>query len=325
MKFLVTGAGGFIGSHVVELLLDEGHEVRALARYNGRNDIGHLRSVPAALRGGLEVRLGDVTDPFLMLELVEDCDVVLHLAALIGIPYSYVAPASYAAVNVTGTLNVLEACRRAGTRRVVVTSTSEVYGTAIYTPIDETHPLQGQSPYSASKIAADKFAESYSRSFGLPVVVLRPFNTYGPRQSARALIPTVLTQALKGADRIELGNLTPRRDLTFVADMARAFLQAATVPGIEGETIHCGQGAAVSVADIAQMCLRIAGSTARVVSVGERVRPEKSEVELLLCEPEKAARLLGWRPQTSLEDGLRQTAGYIRANLDAFTSGGYVL
>src|SRR4051794_40884224 len=223
-RILITGAGGFIGSHVTELLLREGHQVRALVRYNGRGDIGRLRHVPPNLRAGLGVQLGDITHTFLVRELVLGCDVVLHLAALIGIPYSYIAPASYLATNAGGTLNVLEACRQGEISRVVVTSTSEVYGTALYTPIDEAHPLQGQSPYSASKIAADMLAEAYYRSFDLPVVTLRPFNTYGPRQSARAVIPTVLGQALKGAKEIELGNLTPRRDLTFVTDTARAFV-----------------------------------------------------------------------------------------------------
>jgi NAD dependent epimerase/dehydratase len=324
-RFLITGASGFIGSHVTELLLREGHQVRALARYNGRGDIGHLRQLPQDLRAGLEVRLGDVTDPFLVRELVAGCDIVLHLAALIGIPYSYIAPASYLAVNAGGTLNVLEACRRAGTSRLVVTSTSEVYGTALYAPIDEAHPLQGQSPYSASKIAADKLAESYYRSFDLPVVTLRPFNTYGPRQSARAVIPTVLTQAFKGAKEVELGNLTPERDLTFVRDTARAFVLAATTSGIEGETIHFGQGRAISMGELAQMCLEAADRTARLVSVKQRSRPEKSEVGLLLSDSGKAKKLLGWSPEVSLADGLRATAEYVSSHLDDYDTGGYVV
>jgi len=324
-RILITGAGGFIGSHVTELLLRERHRVRALARYNGRGEIGHLRHVPQNLRAGLEVRLGDITDPFLVRDLVAGCDIVLHLAALIGIPYSYIAPASYLAVNAGGTLNILEACRQAGTSRVVVTSTSEVYGTALYTPIDEAHPLQGQSPYSASKIAADKLAEAYYRSFDLPVVTLRPFNTYGPRQSARAVIPAVLTQAFKGAKQVELGNLTPQRDLTFVRDTARAFVLAATASGIEGETIHFGQGGAISVGELAQMCLEAAGRTARLVSVEQRSRPEKSEVGLLVSDSGKAKRLLGWSPEVSLADGLRATAEYVRTHLDDYDAGGYVV
>jgi NAD dependent epimerase/dehydratase len=322
---LITGAGGFIGSHVTELLLREGHQVRALARYNGRGDIGHLRHIPENLRVGLEVRLGDVTDPFLVRDLVAGCDIVLHLAALIGIPYSYVAPASYLATNAGGTLNVLEACRQAKTSRVIVTSTSEVYGTALYRPIDEKHPLQGQSPYSASKIAADKLAEAYYRSFDLPVVTLRPFNTYGPRQSARAVIPTVLAQAFKGAKEIKLGNLTPQRDLTFVTDTARAFVLAATASGIEGETIHFGQGSAISVRELAELCLEAAGRTATITSVANRSRPKKSEVGLLVSDSSKAKKLLGWRPEVALADGLRAIAEYVHAHLDYYDAGGYVI
>ena len=324
-RILVTGAGGFIGSHVTELLLQGGHRVRALVRYNGRGDIGHLRHIPENLSVSLEVRLGDVTDPFLVRDLVAGCDIVLHLAALIGIPYSYIAPSSYLATNAQGTLNVLEACRQAKTPRVIVTSTSEVYGTALYTPIDERHPLQGQSPYSASKIAADKLAEAYYCSFDLPVVTLRPFNTYGPRQSARAVIPTVLAQAFKGAEKIELGNLAPQRDLTFVTDTARAFVLAATASGIEGETIHFGRGSAVSVRELAELCLRVAGRTATLASVEQRSRPEKSEVGLLVSDSSKAKELLGWAPEVALTDGLRATAEYVRAHLDYYDAGGYVI
>ena len=324
-RILITGAGGFIGSHVTELLLREGHRIRALARYNGRGDIGHLRYIPENLSASLEVRLGDITDPFFIRELVADCDIVLHLAALIGIPYSYIAPLSYLATNAGGTLNLLEACRQAKTARVVVTSTSEVYGTALYTPIDERHPLQGQSPYSASKIAADKLAEAYYRSFDLPVVTLRPFNTYGPRQSARAVIPTVLAQAFQGAKEIQLGNLAPQRDLTFVTDTARAFVLAVTASGIEGETIHFGQGSAISIQELAELCLQAAGRTARLVSVGQRSRPEKSEVGLLLSDSSKARKLLGWSPEVTLSDGLRATAEYVRAHLDHYNAEGYVV
>ena len=322
---LITGAGGFIGSHVTELLLREGHRVRALARYNGRGDIGHLRYIPKNLCSNLEVRLGDITDPFLMRDLVAGCDIVFHLAALIGIPYSYIAPASYLATNAGGSLNLLEACRQAKTPRVIVTSTSEVYGTALYIPIDENHPLKGQSPYSASKIAADKLAEAYYRSFDLPVVTLRPFNTYGPRQSARAVIPTVLAQAFKGAKKIELGNLAPQRDLTFVTDTARAFVLAVTASGIEGETIHFGQGSAISVQELAELCVQAAGRTARVVSVEQRSRPEKSEVGLLLSDSSKAKKLLGWSPEVTLLDGLRATAEYVRAHLNHYDAGGYIV
>jgi len=322
---LITGAGGFIGSHVTELMLREGHQVRALARYNGRGDIGHLRHVPQELCTRLEVRPGDVTDPFLVRDLVAGCDIVMHLAALIGIPYSYIAAATYLATNVGGTLNLLEACRQAKTSRIVITSTSEVYGTAVYTPIDEKHPLQGQSPYAASKIAADKFAEAYHRSFDLPVVTLRPFNTYGPRQSARAVIPTVLAQAFKGATEIKLGNLTPQRDLTFVTDTARAFVLAATASGIDGETIHFGQGSAISVRELAELCLEAAGRRATLMSVEHRSRPEKSEVGLLVSDSSKAKELLGWCPEIGLVDGLRATAQYVRAHMEAYDTEGYAI
>jgi NAD dependent epimerase/dehydratase len=323
LQFLVTGSGGFIGSHVAELLLREGHYVRALARYNGRNDIGHLREMPESMRERLDIKLGDVTDPFLVSDLVEGCDVVLHLAALIGIPYSYAAPASYVAANISGTLNVLEACRRAKTPRVVVTSTSEVYGTALYAPIDECHPLQGQSPYSASKIAADKLADAYFRCFDLPVVILRPFNTFGPRQSARAVIPTILMQMLSGANEIELGSLTPKRDFTFVSDTARAFLLSATVKSIEGEIIHIGQGVALTIGELASLCLNVTGSRAKIVSAERRRRPAKSEVELLLCNSAKAQKLLAWKPEVPLKQGLAITAEYIRRNLGTYSVNDY--
>lgn len=325
MTVLVTGAGGFIGSHVTEALLRRGYTVHALVHYNGRGSWGHLEELRSDLQDRLHVHLGDVTDPYFIRELIAGCEIVFHLAALIGIPYSYHAPASYVATNTCGTLNILEASRQTGVRRVIVTSTSEVYGTARYTPIDEAHPLQAQSPYAASKIAADKLAESYFSSYDLPVVVLRPFNTYGPRQSARAVIPTVLTQALAGAEEIYLGNLEPQRDLTFVEDTAQAFLLAAETPNIEGDTIHFGRGKAVTVAELAQQCLDTIGSQARIVSVASRQRPEKSEVGVLLCDAAKARRLLGWTPQVSLDEGLHRTADYIRSNADRYRSKDYVV
>ena len=266
-----------------------------------------------------------MTDAFFVNEICRGMDAVCHLAALIGIPYSYVAPASYVDANVRGTLNILEAAKSHRTKRVIVTSTSEVYGTALYTPIDEAHPLQGQSPYSASKIGADKMAEAYHRSFEVPVVTLRPFNTYGPRQSARAVIPTVLSQALSGADCIRLGSLDPERDLTFVTDTAEAFALALEKPGIEGETIHFGQGNAISVGDLAQLCLKVTGSRATIEQDAARVRPAKSEVGLLLCNADKARKLLGWEPKVTLEDGLARAAGYIRENLAAFKAGTFLV
>jgi NAD dependent epimerase/dehydratase len=318
MRVLVTGAGGFIGSHVVELLVRDGHQVRALVRYNSRNSWGHLGDTCPEILSEVDVRLGDVRDAGRMRELVRGCDAVLHLAALIGIPYSYAAPASYVQTNIEGTLNILEASREVGVARIIVTSTSEVYGSAHTTPMLESHPLQAQSPYAATKIGADKLAESYARSFGLPVVILRPFNTYGPRQSARAIIPTILTQALAGAREIRLGNLSPRRDLTFVEDTARAFLLAMRAPGIEGHTIHFGQGTAISIGDLAALCLDVVGSDAQVVAEPRRVRADGSEVETLLCNAGLARQELGWEPTIPLREGLERTAAYIKQHLDEY-------
>lgn len=325
MKILVTGAGGFIGSHLVERLVSVGHEVRALVRYNGRGDQGHLKTLPKELGNSLEVVAGDITDASHMRRLVNGCNAVCHLAALIGIPYSYEAPRSYVDTNILGTLNILEACRDANTSRVVITSTSEVYGTARYAPIDEAHPLQGQSPYSASKIGADKLAESFFNSFDLPVVTLRPFNTFGPRQSARAIIPTVLTQAISGATEIHLGSLDPQRDLTFVSDTAEGFRLAVETPGIEGQTIHFGSGKAVTIGDLAQRCLAVVGSSAKIVSSNDRIRPAKSEVGLLLCNPEKAKSLLGWQPEVTLDEGLARTADYLRRHLAEYDPHRYMV
>ncbi|HMF50125.1 MAG TPA: GDP-mannose 4,6-dehydratase [Candidatus Saccharimonadales bacterium] len=325
IKVLVTGAGGFIGSHLVDLLLKKGYLVRALVRYNSHAGWGHLDEIDHDRREQLEVCLGDVTDPYLIRDLVAGCEIVFHLAALIGIPYSYQAPSSYVATNVGGTLNILEACRQARSRRVIVTSTSEVYGTARYTPIDESHPLQAQSPYAATKIAADKLAEAYFCSYDLPVVTLRPFNTYGPRQSARAVIPTVLAQALAGAKEIRLGNLHPERDLTYVEDTARAFFLAGETPGLEGQTIHFGHGKSISIGELARRCLDVIGSDARVVGADERQRPEKSEVNLLLCDASKAKALLAWEPQVSLDEGLGRTADYMRVHLKKYQNRNYVV
>ncbi len=325
MIVAITGAGGFIGSHIVEALLRDKHKVRALVRYNGRGRRGHLDSLKPELRDEIEIVAGDVCDPYIVRDLVAECEIVIHLAALIGIPYSYHAPSSYVTTNIMGTLNILEACRQAKVQRLIVTSTSEVYGTARYKPIDEAHPLQGQSPYSASKIAADKLAESYFCSFDLPVVILRPFNTYGPRQSARAVIPTIITQALKGDREIRLGNLETRRDLTFIEDTARAFVLAAQAPNINGETIHFGQGQDISIGELARRCLEIVGSDAEIVSVSERQRPEKSEVGVLLCDPSRARLLLGWEPEVKLDEGLQRTVAYLREHLKQYRSEEYIL
>jgi NAD dependent epimerase/dehydratase len=314
----VTGAGGFVGSHVVEQLLVKGRKVRALVHYNGAGRRGFLDELNTTSRGRLEIAAGDVRDPYQMARMVQGCDIVLHLAALIAIPYSYSATMSYVETNVQGTLNILEACRRQGVKRLVITSTSEVYGTAQRVPMTETHPLQAQSPYAATKIAADQLALSYCRVYGLPVVVLRPFNTYGPRQSARAILPTILSQILSGQKMITLGNLTPRRDLTYVTDTARAFLAAMERKGIDGETIHFGQGSAVSVQDLVDVCCRTLKKRCRVVTSNRRVRPMKGEVDLLLCDPSKARDHLGWEPRISLEEGIRRTAMYIKENSAAY-------
>lgn len=318
MTVLVTGAGGFIGSHLVELLLSRNKKVRVLVRYNSRGNLGELENLDKNLLAQLEIEYGDITDPHLMRKLVRGCDVVFHLAALISIPYSYQAPDSYIKSNLEGTLNILQSCVESGVTRLIVTSTSEVYGTALYTPMDEAHPLRAQSPYAASKIAADKLAEAFFCSYNLPIVILRPFNTYGPRQSTRAVIPAIMIQALSGAKEIQLGNLYPMRDLTFVEDTARAFLNAAETPGIEGETIHFGQGKGISIADLGELCLQVLESPGRLIVDEKKQRPTQSEVELLLCDSSKARRLINWQPQISLHEGLKRTADYLRANIDRY-------
>lgn len=322
-KILVTGAGGFIGSHVVESLLLRGEKVRALFHYNGAGRRGHLDNLRARRPKNLEIHAGDVTDVFQMHKLIEGCSHVLHLAALIGIPYSYEAAAAYVATNIYGTLNILEACRRHGVQRVIITSTSEVYGTAQRIPMDETHPLNAQSPYAATKIAADQLALSYHRSHGLPVVLLRPFNTYGPRQSARAVLPTILAQILAGQSIVRVGNLAPQRDLTFVTDTAKAFIAALQQPGLDGQTIHFGQGVAVSVRDLVQRSLVVLNRRARVVSIQARNRPPNSEVGLLLCDASRARTNLGWNPEVSLETGIQRTAAYIKEHLHDYWPGEY--
>ncbi len=324
MKILVTGAGGFIGSHLVERLVGEGAKVRALVHYNSRNDWGNLELLPKETLAEVEVVTGDIADPFCVANAVRGCKVVYHLSSLIAIPYSYVAPQSYVTTNVLGAVNVMQACREAGVERVVHTSTSECYGTAQYVPIDEKHPLQGQSPYSASKVGADMIAESYWRSFGLPVAIIRPFNTYGPRQSARAVIPTIIGQALKGGD-VRLGSLTPTRDLNFVSDTVDGFVRVANSPEAVGQVINCGSGREITIGDLAALILRLIGSDSRIVCEEQRVRPEKSEVERLLCNADKALALAGWRPQVPLEEGLRRTIEWFREHLDRYKTSIYNL
>jgi NAD dependent epimerase/dehydratase len=316
-RVLVTGAGGFIGSHVVERLVELGARVRALVRYNSRNDWGLLELLPAAIKNEIQVVLGDLTDPHSTTRLVQGCRILFHLAALIAIPYSYIAPACYVATNCGGTVNLLEAARQHGVERFVHTSTSETYGTAQYTPIDEAHPLRGQSPYAASKIGADKLAESYYLSFALPLVTLRPFNTYGPRQSARAIIPTIISQGLSGKV-IRLGRLTPIRDLTFVSDIVEGFIKGAECSQAIGEVINLGSGRSITIGALAQQIINLLGNDKEILSEEQRVRPEASEVMELVCNYGKAQQLLGWVPRVSLEEGLGQTIAYIRDHLDLY-------
>lgn len=322
-RVLVTGAGGFIGSHLCELLVRRGAKVRALVHYNSRDDRGHLEALDPAVADAIEVRALDVVDPFAMLDCVSGCSVVFHLAALIGIPYSYAAPSSYLETNVRGTLNVLEAARRSGVRRVVHTSTSEVYGTARATPMDESHPLAGQSPYAASKIAADHFVESYRRSFDLPVATLRPFNTYGPRQSARAIIPTIAAQAVLGDGAIRLGRLDPVRDFTYVTDTARAFVAVAECDAAVGQVVHSGSGVGIAIGDLARRIQALAGSSAPVEHDGDRDRPAASEVFELIASTERIRRLTGWQPEVDLDAGLKRVVAYVREHPERFRPGVY--
>jgi NAD dependent epimerase/dehydratase len=313
-RVLVTGAAGFIGSHLVERLVREGFAVRAFVHYNSSNYWAHLEKLPPEILEQVEVIAGDLADGFMVDHAVEGCALVFHLGALIGIPYSYLAPTAYVATNITGTVNVLQACRRHGVRRLMHTSTSEVYGTAQYVPIDERHPLVGQSPYSASKIAADQLADSYWRSFRTPVVVVRPFNTYGPRQSARAVIPTIIAQALRSTD-IKLGATDTVRDLTYVEDTAAGFLAAARADKVEGEVINLGTGDAVTIADLVTSVSKILEKPLRVVTDPARVRPAASEVGRLISNNTKARTLLGWTPRIGLDEGLKKTVEAIAASI----------
>lgn len=309
---LVTGADGFIGSHLVERLVAEGARVRAFCIYNSRGSAGWLDEVDPATRAAIDIRLGDIRDARFVERATEGIEVVFHLAALIAIPYSYSAVESFVDTNIRGTMHVLEAAGRAGVRRIIQTSTSEVYGTPETLPIREGHPLRAQSPYAASKVAADQLALAYHRSFGAPVVVLRPFNTYGPRQSERAVLPTMLRQLLAGRSEIRLGRLDPRRDLTYVGDTVDGFVRAAVVDGIEGDTIQLGTGRAESIGELFELACRLLGVDARVVEDPARLRPDGSEVLVLQSNPAHAAETLGWQARTSLEDGLTATIAWLR-------------
>lgn len=303
---LVTGADGFIGSHLTETLVRQGHKVRAFVYYNSFNSWGWLDTLDKAIQDELEIFAGDIRDPFAVHKAVEGCSVIFHLAALIAIPYSYQAPAAYVETNVTGTLNMLQAARTWGVEKVVHTSTSEVYGTAKYVPMNEDHPLQAQSPYAATKIAADQLALSFHRSFGLPVAVIRPFNTYGPRQSARAVIPTIIAQIAAGKEKIKLGALEPTRDLNYVKDTVSGFMAVAVSDKAVGEVINIGSNYEISIGDLAELIAEVMGRQVIIETEAERLRPAKSEVERLWADNRKARRLLGWEPAYAGLEGLRR-------------------
>jgi NAD dependent epimerase/dehydratase len=321
---LVTGAGGFIGSHVCERMVADDWDVRAFVRYTSHDQAGALVHADPAAREAIEIVTGDLRDASAVRRAMTGVDVVLHLGAIIAIPYSYRSPVEVVETNVLGSLAVFEAARDLGVERVVHTSTSEVYGTAVTEAITEAHPLQGQSPYSASKIGADKLAEAYSRSFDLPVVTLRPFNTYGPRQSPRAVIPTILMQALKGTE-VRLGSLAPTRDFTYVTDTAAAFALAATAKDVDGEVIHLGTGREVSIGDVVGIVEQVLGVSLDVVQEDARLRPERSEVMRLLSDPSNARQQLGWEPEVSLEDGIRATAQWLERAADWFALESYAV
>jgi dTDP-glucose 4,6-dehydratase len=330
-KILITGADGFIGSHLTEALVRAGHKVRAFVLYNSFNSWGWLDHCSPDVKGQFEVFPGDIRDPHGVKEAMKGCDAVLHLAALIGIPYSYHSPDTYVDTNIKGTLNILQAARDLGVKRVIHTSTSEVYGTARFVPITEDHPLQGQSPYSATKIGADQLALSFHSSFGLPITILRPFNTYGPRQSARAVIPTIITQILKSKKEISLGSIHPTRDLNYVKDTVDGFIKALVAPGIEGEVINLGSGFEISIGNLAHMIAELLGRKIAIKESSERVRPADSEVERLLADNQKAKELLKWSPKNiglaGLSQGLAQTIEWFRNsdNLKKYPSDHYVV
>lgn len=317
-KVLVTGADGFIGSHLTERLLEAGYDVKAFAYYNSFNNWGWLDSLPADKLKEIEVFTGDIRDPNGVRHAMSDVDGVFHLAALIAIPFSYHSPDSYVDTNIKGTLNVLQAARDLNLERVLVTSTSEVYGTAQYVPIDEKHPYQGQSPYSATKIGADRLAESFYRSFELPVSIVRPFNTFGPRQSARAVIPTIISQLLAGKEEIKLGSLTPTRDFNYVKDTANGFLAIAQSDKTIGEEINIATQQEISIGDLAKEIIAQINPNARIICDEERLRPEKSEVNRLLGSNEKIKKLTDWKPQYTFAEGIRETISWIGEHMEAY-------
>lgn len=318
MKLLITGSEGFIGSHLTEELVKRGYQVKAFVYYNSFNNWGWLDTLPEDIIQNVEVFQGDIRDPNGVCEAMKNVDAVFHLAALIAIPFSYHSPDTYVDTNIKGTLNVLQAARKLETKRTFITSTSEVYGTAKYVPIDEKHPFQGQSPYSATKIGADRLAESFSRSFHLPVTIVRPFNTYGPRQSARAVIPTIATQLLAGYEEIKLGSLTPTRDFNYVKDTVNGFISIFESEKTIGEEINIASQKEISIGQLAQELIDQINPKARIICEEERVRPQDSEVNRLLGSNEKIFRLTDWRPQYSLTDGLQNTIQFLKDNLDKY-------
>lgn len=317
-KILVTGADGFIGSHLVEALLKDGHKVKAFAYYNSFNSWGWLDSLPKKVLNEIEIFTGDIRDPNGVREAMKGIDEVHHLAALIAIPFSYHSPDSYVDTNIKGTLNVLQAGRDLDTSRILITSTSEVYGTAQYVPIDEKHPYQGQSPYSATKIGADRMAESFYRSFDMPITIVRPFNTYGPRQSGRAVIPTIITQLLSGKEEIKLGSLTPTRDFNYVKDTVQGFIEIAKELNTIGEEINIATQKEISIGELAQEMINQINPNAKIICEEERLRPEKSEVNRLLGSNEKVKRMTSWESKYNLEQGLAETIEWIKNNLDKY-------
>lgn len=319
---LVTGAGGFIGSHLAEKLVSLGARTRALIHYNSSDSWGWLDYIPH--KKNVEVVMGDIGDIDTVQEAMKGAEIVFHLAALIAIPYSYRAPASYVRTNVEGTLNILRAAKNKNVNLILHTSTSEVYGTALYVPIDEKHPLQGQSPYSASKIGADKIVESFNLSFGLPTVTIRPFNTFGPRQSARAVIPSIISQCLKDG-KIHIGNVTPTRDFNFVANIVDGYIRATEAPNAVGKTINLGSGREISIENLIRMIAEFTGSSIEIEQEQKRFRPANSEVGRLLADNTLARELLDWNPSVSLEDGLKITIEWMKNNLDNFRPGSYAV
>lgn len=317
-KVLVTGSEGFIGSHLTERLVEMGAEVTALVQYNSFNNWGWIDTFDKSVKDNIKIVTGDIREYDGMKKIIKGQEVVFHLAALIAIPYSYLSPMAYVRTNVEGTTNILEACREYEVEKIVHTSTSEVYGTALYVPIDEKHPMQGQSPYSASKIGGDKIAESFYKSFGLPVATIRPFNTYGPRQSARAVIPTIISQILAGKMEIKLGSLTPTRDFNYVKDTAEAFIKIAESEKTIGEVINAGSNYEISIGDTAKKIINIIGKDVKIISDEERMRPENSEVNRLWAENKKIKELTEWMPQYTIDAGLKETIKWIENNIHYF-------